>query len=160
MGADRGTEQMNAESSPKGILKRGIDVVKPSFTQVAALCLRDGRDGPEVLLIRTLTRKLWMIPKGWPIDGLTLAQAAAQEAWEEAGIRGRIADRPIGAFDYTKIKQSGLPVQCRAQVFRLDVSDVLDDFPEADKRSRSWHSPKKASKLVETKGLARLLAEL
>jgi len=151
---------MNAENSPKKILKRALNVVRPSFTQVAALCLRDGPEGTEVLLIQTLTRKLWMIPKGWPIDGLTLSEAAAQEAWEEGGIRGTIEAQPMGAFDYAKIKQSGLPVQCRAQVFRLNVTEVSDTYPEAGVRTRRWVSPKKASKMVETKGLASLLADL
>jgi hypothetical protein len=78
---------MNAENNPKKILKRALNVVRPSFTQVAALCLRDGPDGTEVLLIQTLTRKLWMIPKGWPIDGLTLSEAAAC-LMDLAGFRG------------------------------------------------------------------------
>ncbi len=45
----------------------------------------------------------WILPKGWPIDGLDEAGSALQEAWEEAGVKdGRIANAPIGTFDYQK----------------------------------------------------------
>lgn len=151
---------MNTASRPRDILNSALEFVRPAFVQVAALCLRDGTDGTEVLLIQTLTRKLWMIPKGWPMDGMTLAEAAAQEAWEEAGVRGRITEDPVGAFKYTKIKSSGLPVQCRAHVFRLDVAETCDIFPEANKRTRKWTSPQQAASVVQNPQLARLLASL
>ena len=151
---------MNTASRPIDILNNALEFVRPAFVQVAALCLRNGARGTEVLLIQTLTRKLWMIPKGWPMDGMTLAEAAAQEAWEEAGVRGRITTDPVGAFTYTKIKSSGLPVQCRAQVFRLDVTETSDTFPEANKRTRQWASPQKAASAVQNPQLARLLASL
>ena len=77
---------MKAASRPRDILANALEFVRPSFVQVAAMCVRQGKDGPEVLLIQTLTRKLWMVPKGWPMDGLSLSDAAAQEAWEEAGV--------------------------------------------------------------------------
>ncbi|CUX82820.1 MAG: putative NTP pyrophosphohydrolase [Roseibaca calidilacus] len=151
---------MKAASRPRDILANALEFVRPSFVQVAAMCVRQGKDGPEVLLIQTLTRKLWMVPKGWPMDGLSLSDAAAQEAWEEAGVRGPIAQTPLGAFSYTKIKSSGLPVQCRAQVFRLDVTHQSDDYPEAKKRVRRWVRPEKAAEMVQNAQLARLLASL
>ena len=42
----------------------------------------------EVLLVTTRQTKRWIIPKGWPIKGLTPAEAAAREAYEEAGVQG------------------------------------------------------------------------
>lgn len=151
---------MSTVSRPMDVLNNALKLVRPSFVQVAALCLRDGAQGEELLLIQTLTRKLWMIPKGWPMDGLSLAEAAEQEAWEEAGVRGQIAPSPMGAFTYTKIKSSGLPVQCRAQVFRLDVTRCSDSFPEAHKRTRRWVTPSQAASMVQNPQLARLLDSL
>lgn len=142
------------------LLNNALEFVRPSFVQVAALCLRDGAQGEELLLIQTLTRKMWMIPKGWPMDGLSLAEAAKQEAWEEAGVRGHIAPSPMGAFTYTKVKSSGLPVQCRAQVFRLDVTQISDSFPESHKRTRRWANPAQAASMVQNPQLARLLSSL
>ncbi|MEN9850080.1 MAG: hypothetical protein RL128_243, partial [Pseudomonadota bacterium] len=61
-------------------------------TQYGALCWRMHRGKVEVLLITSRDTGRWVIPKGWPIDGLAPAQTAAREAWEEAGVEGDIAD--------------------------------------------------------------------
>jgi 8-oxo-dGTP pyrophosphatase MutT (NUDIX family) len=141
-----------------------LDLLAPpaesAFVQIAALCLRDTPTGPEVLLVQTLRLKQWVIPKGWPIRGLTLLQSAEQEAWEEAGVRGRVWPDAIGSFTYNKIKKSGLPVRCCAHVFRLDVTSVADSFPEADKRIRQWLPLTDAALLVRDPELAVLLRKL
>lgn len=131
-----------------------------AFTQVAALCLRDGATGPEVLLVKTLRTGGWVIPKGWPMTGKTLAQAAAVEAWEEAGVQGEIETHPVGHFTYTKIRKSGLPVQCRAQVFRMRVTCTAMDYPEAAKRTRQWETPSRAAAMVRDPELTTILRTL
>lgn len=133
------------------------DQVRPAFVQTAALCLRNGPTGPEVLLVQTLRLNQWVIPKGWPMKGRSLAQAAAIEAWEEAGVRGTVSDTPIGAFTYTKIKKSGLPVSCRAQVFRLDVQKTAKNYPEAGKRNRKWFPIDQAAQIVRDPEVRLLL---
>ena len=42
---------------------------RPSALQLAALCWRRGKKGIEVLLV-TSSQGRWILPKGWPIDGL------------------------------------------------------------------------------------------
>jgi len=42
----------------------------------------------EILLVTTRQTRHWIIPKSWPIKGLKAPQAAAREAYEEAGMRG------------------------------------------------------------------------
>ena len=56
-------------------------------TQFAALPYRRRKGQVQVLLITSLDTDRWILPKGWPMDGCTPAATAAQEAWEEAGIR-------------------------------------------------------------------------
>jgi 8-oxo-dGTP pyrophosphatase MutT (NUDIX family) len=136
------------------------DQTQAAFLQVAALCLRDGSDGPEVLLVQTLRLRAWVVPKGWPVDGLSLPQSAAQEAWEEAGVRGMVQPDPIGQFHYSKVKKSGLPVHVRAQVFRMDVTDQAETYPEAHRRSRLWVQPAIAAQMVRDSELAALLRGL
>ena len=53
---------------------------------------------PEVLLVTGRRSGRWMIPKGWPMIGKSLAAAAEREAFEEAGISGSIDSRPLGSF--------------------------------------------------------------
>lgn len=128
-----------------------------AFIQSAALCIRDGKSCREVLLVQTLRLRQWVIPKGWPIPGMTLAQSAAQEAWEEAGVRGQIATDAMGSFTYTKVKKSGLPVQCCAHIFRLDAMSVEDVYPETLKRARIWRPLSEAASMVRDPELAVIL---
>lgn len=131
-----------------------------AFTQVAALCVRGAGAGQEVLLVQTLRLRQWVIPKGWPMAGLSLAQAACREAWEEAGVTGLVHPDVVGYFSYNKVKKSGLPIHCRAHVFRIDVTTVSDAFPEAARRVRLWTSFREAADLVRDPELADLLRGL
>lgn len=151
---------MNAAAMSRTLLNLIADQVRPAFVQAAALCLRDRPTGPEVLLVRTLRLRQWVIPKGWPMKGKSLAQAAAIEAWEEAGVRGTVSETPIGAFTYTKIKKSGLPVTCRAQVYRLDVLETANTYPEARKRHRQWFPVAEAAEIVRDPEVQALLQKL
>lgn len=135
-----------------------LNLIRPSFVQTAALCWRTGPDGPEVLLVKTLRRGHWIIPKGWPMKHKSLAEAAAIEAWEEAGVAGTVGTEPIGAFTYTKIKKSGLPVQCSPQIFLLEVTQTEQNYPEAKKRVRKWFSQADAARAVQNPDLKALLA--
>lgn len=128
--------------------------------QAAALCLRDGPAGAEVLLVTSLTRGRWVLPKGWPMKGRTLAGAALREAWEEAGVRGAVQEAPVGAYVYEKLRKSGLTVPCRVEVFRVAVTDTAEVWPEAKKRRRAWFPLAEAAALVEEPELAALLRGL
>lgn len=59
--------------------------------QVAAVCYRMRGGVIEFLLVRTRGDR-WIFPKGNVEPGLTHAQAAALEAFEEAGVHGRIEE--------------------------------------------------------------------
>jgi len=60
--------------------------------QVAAVCYRITNRGTEFLLVQTRGSRRWTFPKGGTEPGLTSAQAAALEAFEEAGVHGRIEE--------------------------------------------------------------------
>src|SRR3546814_12984086 len=65
--------------------------------QVAALPYRIEPDGAaRILLITSRETRRWIIPKGNPIRGLEAHQAAAREAFEEAGISGIACPSAIG----------------------------------------------------------------
>ena len=64
-------------------------------TQYAALPYRHGPAGIEVLLITSRETRRWVIPKGWPMKDKTPPQAAAQEAFEEAGLSGAVGDETL-----------------------------------------------------------------
>jgi 8-oxo-dGTP pyrophosphatase MutT (NUDIX family) len=134
---------------------------RPRLLQVAALCYRE--DGPKkkVLLITSRDTGRWIVPKGWPIDGLDAPDAALQEAWEEAGVKKAAINRDsIGSFGYDKRLDNGVPVPVEAQVFAIEVEKLKDDYPEADERSRKWVAPEKAAEMVDEPGLKALLRQM
>ena len=65
--------------------------------QVAAVCYRIRKRGIEFLLIQTRGGR-WIFPKGGVESGLTHAQSAALEAFEEAGVHGRMEEIPFTRY--------------------------------------------------------------
>lgn len=126
--------------------------------QYGALCYRTGgKEGCEVLLITSRDTGRWVIPKGWPIAGLSPALSAAREAWEEAGVKGKPAEAALGAYAYAKRMARGGAQPCVVEVFALEVSKLSNDFPEKGQRRRKWVRPEKAAQRVDEPELAAIL---
>src|SRR5690606_6845492 len=70
--------------------------------QVATLVHRIDIVVLKSLVITISCTGRWIIPKGWPQVGRTIAETALREAYEEAGIRGEVSPIPIGSFCYCK----------------------------------------------------------
>ncbi|MFY0679603.1 MAG: NUDIX hydrolase [Thalassovita sp.] len=133
---------------------------RPKKLQVAALCHRGHGDDVEILLITSRDTGRWIIPKGWPIRGMELSQAALQEAWEEAGVHNSVAlSDPIGIYGYDKRLNPEFAVPVETHVFAIQVSELADDYPEVDQRKRMWIAPSKAADLVDEDELKQLLRD-
>ncbi|MEC5293208.1 NUDIX hydrolase [Aurantimonas sp. C2-6-R+9] len=126
--------------------------------QYGAIPYRFTPDGDlQVLLITSRDTGRWVIPKGWPMQWFSPAEAAAQEAFEEAGVEGDIEPKAIGSFEYLKRLKCGRCVVCQVTVYPLHVRDELADWPERQQRLRSWVAPQVAADCVEEVGLAALI---
>ncbi|NNF70832.1 MAG: NUDIX hydrolase, partial [Rhodobacteraceae bacterium] len=112
-----------------------------------------------VALVTSRRTRRWVLPKGWPMDGATPSEAAAREAYEEAGLEGRTVDVCLGIYSYTKALEDEGDVPCVVAIFPLKVKRVLRDWPEAKQRKRKWFSTKKAATLVDMPELKRILRE-
>ena len=86
-----------------------------------------------MLLIRRRPRGDWGIPKGMIDPGHTAPEAAAIEAFEEAGIEGELLPKTLGAFEYPKFGRT-----CHVDVFGLRVTRVHDHYDEERLRERRW----------------------
>ncbi len=128
-------------------------------TQFAALCYRIRKSKIQVLMITSRGSQRWIVPKGWPMDGRTPAASAAQEAWEEAGVRGRSDERCLGIFSFSKDADDLGALPCLAMVYAVEVDSLAEEFPEAGQRQRKWMSRKKAARLVSEPELARILRD-
>ena len=135
--------------------------IRPKMVQVAALCYRESGNGIEVLLVTSRGTGRWIIPKGWPINGLTGSGAALQEAWEEAGVvSSQINKRPVGTYEYSKETDEGLMLPVTTYVYLAKVSHLEDEYPECEERERVWVRPREAAEMVNEPELSALLKTL
>ena len=133
------------------------DHVEPRFTQLAALCWREGGEGREVLLVTSSSGR-WILPKGWPMDGRPPHRAARIEAWEEAGVRrGKVERRPLGTYLALKRTEAGDDLPCLHRVYAIKVREMAEEFPEAGRRERAWVPVERAAEMVDEQGLRDLL---
>jgi 8-oxo-dGTP pyrophosphatase MutT (NUDIX family) len=68
-------------------------------TSAGGVVLRQGSEGPEVLLCGRSSDGLWALPKGTPEPGETLEETARREVREETGVEVQI-DSTIGEIKY------------------------------------------------------------
>lgn len=141
-----------------GVLNFTTLLALPPRVQYAALPWRM-RDGTlEAMLLTSRGTGRWVIPKGWPHDGFSSAHSAAQEAYEEAGIRGSVTTAPIGSYCYTKTRDEGGSVDCVVYVHALEVKDQLEDWPEKGQRKTRWFPRGEAASLVAEAELRTLIS--
>lgn len=112
----------------------------------------------EFLLVTTRQTKRWIIPKGWPIKGLKPPKSAAREAFEEAGVRGKVGQKAIGVFTYDKaLDEKGMFVTCEVKVFPLLAKAQSEAWPESQQRVAQWADPTRAAALVKEPELKTIL---
>ena len=128
--------------------------------QTGALPWRVGRKKRiEVLLVTGRRSHRWTIPKGWPMAGKSLAEAAAQEAFEEAGVKGAIDPRPLGSFVHTKQNLPTGDLDVSILVHPMWVEHELSKWPELGQRKRKWFSLKEAASRVDSPELGALIMQ-
>lgn len=128
--------------------------------QIAAMPIRRLADGSmEILLVTSRTTHRWIVPKGWPIKGLTAPEAAAREAFEEAGVVGRIVPEPAGSYIYWK-RMSDHFALCEVTLYLLEVERQLPSWAEQGQRQVQWFQPDDAADLVDEPELATAIRNL
>jgi len=133
--------------------------------QVAAVCYRSSTQGIEFLLVRTRGGR-WIFPKGGVEEGLTQAQSAALEAFEEAGVHGRIEEMPFARYrlakssskksvrqqkssakekrNETRPANAERPSEETVTAHLCEVSHL--ETPQEPYRTPTWFSPEKAKR--------------
>lgn len=144
----------------KIVTNKHITIEDELFLQVAALPYRYHNNSYEILLITSNTTKRWIIPKGWPQKGKTLPQSAAAEAYEEAGVKGIISDLPIASYNYEKLKRKkNTSKKIHLDVFSLEVTQQLDNWPEKNQRYLQWFTPDEAALILQEKALVDIILD-
>ncbi len=86
---------------------------------------------------------------------MTAADSAAKEAWEEAGIEGNVIAQSLGWYSYDKWHGT-----CAVEVFPMEVTTELTDWPEAETRRREWLSLNQAAERLDHEHLRAILGSL
>lgn len=116
-------------------------------------------DGEVAFLMITSRRSAnWVFPKGSVIKGQSPSETAAQETFEEAGVRGEIAEKPIGG--YVHPSNSDPTSMDRVQLFPMLVTEQLEDWPEEAQRFRHWALLPQVKRLMASAQAAKLAADL
>lgn len=120
-----------------------------------------GSGGLEVLLVQTRGGR-WIFPKGGVEPGLTQAQSAALEAFEEAGVHGRIEEMPFARYHLGKAtRKTGRKTSrktgkdsrqaagsaARGESVTVHLCEVSRlETPQEANRKPTWFSPEKAKR--------------
>lgn len=145
------TGSSNGNLSPKFVPLSQLRKLR-QCEQVAAVCYRIRAGAIEFLLVRTRGGR-WIFPKGNAEPGLTHAQAAALEAFEEAGVHGRMEEACF--IRYTPRKHDARNSSNRSDGGQTAVNAHLCEVlrvepPQERNRNPTWFSSQKAKRrLVE-----------
>jgi 8-oxo-dGTP pyrophosphatase MutT (NUDIX family) len=133
---------------------------KKQFHQYAALpyVVRDGE--LQIFLVTSRQSGRWIIPKGWAEKGRKGYEVAANEAYEEAGLIGKVVHKRIACFEYIKRIDESQTLACTVGVYPMAVEQILSEWPEKDQRQRELMSPGQAAMRVSDAGLIQLMLDL
>lgn len=124
--------------------------VRQLHRQAAAIPVRAGR----ICMVLSSSGKQWVVPKGCIEAGQSAGETALQEAWEEAGLVGVLAEKPVGTYFYLKYGKS-----YHVTVFLLHVRKAAHGWPEQNRRQREWLGPNQAVARIRNRGLRVLVRE-
>ncbi|MCX8105574.1 MAG: NUDIX hydrolase [Ignavibacterium album] len=125
------------------------------FTKSAVIPyrLKDGK--LEILLVTSIKKKNWIVPKGYIEFNLTPFESAKKEAYEEAGVVGSNETVEVGQF--LNEKKNGKEL---IKVYTMEVDEELDDYPEKNLRKRKWFSYEEALDKVQNVQIKNFLRKL
>jgi 8-oxo-dGTP pyrophosphatase MutT (NUDIX family) len=125
------------------------------FTKSAVIPyrLKDGK--LEILLVTSIKKKNWIVPKGYIEFNLTPFESAKKEAYEEAGVVGSNETVEVGQF--INEKKSGKEL---VKVYTMEVDEELDDYPEKNLRKRKWFVYEEAIEKVQNNQIKNFLKKL
>jgi 8-oxo-dGTP pyrophosphatase MutT (NUDIX family) len=128
---------------------------KPLRPQVGVLAFKRTALGVQVLLVTTMKRRKWIVPKGNVGKGRSHIEAARDEVREEAGVEGILIGDPLGKYQYSS--KNG--VRREVTVYAMEVVQEHSEWEEDGYRQRRWWNLSDAIFVVEHDGLRRLLFE-
>lgn len=96
---------------------------------------------------------------GWAIAKKRPRRVVALEAWQEAGVRGRVKKNPTGYYTCAKAHKNEERFAIMVQVHLLQVIELSDEYPERGQRELRSFPPQDAATVVDEPELKALLRD-
>lgn len=125
------------------------------LTKSAVIPYRVNAGKLEILLVTSIRKKKWIVPKGYIEFNLTAFESAKKEAFEEAGVVGSNETVEVGQFINEKKNRKEL-----IKVYTMEVDEELDDYPEKNLRKRKWFTYEEAVEKVQNAQIKNFLRKL
>ena len=129
--------------------------VQFNFEQSGVIPYRVYNNQIEVLLITSVNKKKWIIPKGYIEFNLSPFESAKKEAYEEAGVIGSNETIELGTYSVKKSIGNQY-----IKIFSMEVIKILDDYPDKNLRKRKWYSLKEAAETIWLPEIANMILSL
>ena len=126
-----------------------------NFNQSGVIPYRKKSGELQILLITSIKRKKWILPKGYIEFNLSPFESAKKEAYEEAGVIGANETVELGSFMMNR--SIG---HCNIKIFSMEVIEVLDEYPEKNVRKRKWFPVKEAAENIDIPEVSGMILSL
>lgn len=125
------------------------------LTKSAVIPYRLNEGKLEILLVTSIRKKNWIVPKGYIEFNLTPFESAKKEAYEEAGVVGSNETVEVGQFIADKKNRKEL-----IKVYTMEVDEELNDYPEKNLRKRKWFTFDEAMEKVQNPQIKNFIKKL
>lgn len=122
------------------------------FGVIPYLVGSDSKKPKKIILVTSRNNGIWIFPKGNPVKNKRGHQSAELEAFEEAGIEGKIIRKKLytASFVHKKSKYT-------LTLYPMEVKKLHKRWPEKKERKRRLVTIDKAHSLLEHKTLQKCL---
>ncbi|KAH8153929.1 uncharacterized protein LAJ45_01696 [Morchella importuna] len=130
----------------------------PDGSRLVAGVVAVSSDKKKVLVVESTNRKNhWVLPKGgYETDEANPEDAATREAWEEAGITGKVTKSLGEIKDPRPVVPEKRVQRSLYYFFEFKVEKEESEWPEMHKRRRTWLTYEEATKCFKVMGRPEL----
>lgn len=120
--------------------------------QAGAVVFRRRNNKIEILLITTLKKQKWILPKGIIEEDQDIGQTVKNELFEESGVQGNIVSPLLG--ENRRIKWGR---KCIIKYYAVELQKIFTEWPEQEFRKRKWIEMRKALNKVSKPELKKII---
>ena len=143
-----------ADMDEAEIAEQFATILGPNEKSIGAIPVAYLNETPSYVLVTTTGSKRWIFPKGMPEADMTDPEVARMEAWEEAGVEGRVVGEPLSVYYWKGYQCSEI------DYYPLWVDKLHIDWEESGQRDRKVCGLEEALELLDEPSFRHTLTKL